>query len=95
MIGLCTRAGAVFATFTSGLTVLISLVVFIVDIVLFSILKTQLVDPPYQERKTAYGPAIWMTLVALVTSIASLASVAYTAFSVNRYPRKWKTEEEF
>jgi len=95
LIGLCTRAGAVFATFSSGLMTLVCLVVFIVDIILFSILKSEFSDPPYQQRKVTYGPALWMTLAALIASILSLASAAFTAFSTNRYPRKWKIEEEF
>jgi len=95
MIGLCSRVGATFATFTSGIMTLTVLVVFIVDMVLFSILKNQLVLAPYNERQTSYGPAIWMTLAALVASIITLISTSYTTFSHHRYPRKWENEQEY
>jgi len=95
MIALCSRVGATFGTFASGLMTLTVLVVFIVDMVLFSILKNQLVDPPYNDRQTFYGPAIWMTLAALVASIITLISTSYTTFSHHRYPRKWENEQEY
>jgi hypothetical protein len=95
LIGLCSRVGATFGTFTSGLMTLTVLVAFIVDMVLFSILKNQLVDPPYNDRQTFYGPAIWMTLAALVASIITLISTSYTTFSHHRYPRKWENEQEY
>ena len=74
---------------------LVVLVAFILDMVLFSILKTQLVDPPYDERRTSYGPAIWMTLAALIASIITFLSTSYTTFSHHRYPRKWENEQEY
>jgi len=95
MIALCSRVGATFGTFASGLMTLTVLVAFIVDMVLFSILKNQLVDPPYNDRQTFYGPAIWMTLAALVASIITLISTSYTTFSHHRYPRKWENEQEY
>lgn len=95
LIGLCSRAGAVFGTFASGLMTLLVMVAFIVDMVLFSILKARLVDPPYNDRQTSYGPAIWMTLAAFIASAITLASTAYTTFSHHRYPRKWENEQQY
>jgi len=95
MIGLCSRAGAVLGTFFSGLMALATVVVFIVDVVLFTILKSDFVQPPYDQRKTSLGPAIWMALVALLSSIVTVASASYTSFSHNRYPRKWENKEEY
>ncbi|CAG7847126.1 SubName: Full=Uncharacterized protein {ECO:0000313/EMBL:CCA75069.1} [Serendipita indica DSM 11827] len=94
-IGLCSRAGAVFSTFSAGLATLVTIVVFIVDVVLFSILKSQFHDSPYDGRHTSYGPAIWMVLAALIACLVSLASAAFTAVSLNRYPRKWANEQQY
>lgn len=95
MIGLCSRVGATFGTFTSSIMTLTVLVAFIVDMVLFSILKNQLVLPPYNERQTMYGAGMWLTLAALVSSIITLISTSYTTFSHHRYPRKWENEQEY
>jgi hypothetical protein len=95
MIGLCTRAGAVFATITAGLLTMLTIVAFIVDMVLFATLKSQLKEPPYDGRKTWYGPALWMTLAALVASLATLISTSVTAFAHNQYPRKWGREQKY
>jgi hypothetical protein len=66
-----------------------------VDMVLFSILKSDFIQPPYNERKTSFGPAIWITLGALLASIITLASAWYTSISRNRYPRKWENKEQY
>ncbi|PVG03376.1 hypothetical protein CPB86DRAFT_724129 [Serendipita vermifera] len=95
MIGLCTRAGAVFATITAGLLTLLTIVAFVVDMVLFATLKSQLIEPPYNDRKTWYGPALWITLAALIASAISLISTAVTAFTHNQYPRKWGREQKY
>jgi len=95
MIGLCSRVGAVLGTFSSGLLALTTIVVFIVDVVLFTILKGQFVQSPYDQRRTSLGPAIWMALGALLSSIITLASASYTSFSHNRYPRKWENKEDY
>lgn len=95
MIGLCSRAGAVLGTFFSALMAISMLVVFIVDVVLFSILKADFVQPPYDERSTSFGPAMWLALVSTLTSIVTVASAAYTSFSHYRYPRKWENQEKY
>lgn len=71
------------------------LVIFIIDVVLFSVLKRELVQAPYNDRHTSYGPAIWMTLAALIASLITVASVSFTAFSHGIYPRKWANEEMY
>jgi hypothetical protein len=95
MIGLCSRAGAVFGTIFSALMALTTIIVCVVDLVLFSILKSDFIQPPYNERKTSYGPALWLTMGALVACVITLASASYTSFSHNLYPRKWEHKEQY
>ena len=95
VIGLGTRKAAVMATLTSILNFLCVFIVFVVDIVLFSILKARFLDPPEQDRSTSYGPALWITLVAVVLAGVAVYSTAVTAFGRSRYPRKWQTEETY
>lgn len=92
---MCTRTGAVFGTFSAFLLSLTTLVAFVIDVVLFSILKGRFNDAPYDDRKTTYGPALWMTLVAVIASLVTLASAGVTAFSRSRYPRKWESEQVY
>lgn len=95
MTGLCSRSGAVFATISSALMTVVVVTVFIVDAVLFGVLKSNFVRAPYDSRKTSFGPALWIALAALFTSLTSLASATYTSLSHNRYPRKWVNEKEY
>jgi hypothetical protein len=94
-IALGTRKAAVMATLTSVLNFLCVFIAFIVDMVLFSILKARLLDPPEQERSASYGPALWITLVAVVVAGVAVYSTAITTFGRSRYPRKWQKEESY
>jgi len=95
VIGLGTRKAAVMATLTSITNFLCVFIAFFVDIVLFSILKKRFLDPPEQERSTSYGPALWITLVAVIIAGLAVYSTSITAFGRSRYPRKWQTEESY
>ena len=95
VIGLGTRKGAVMATLTAILNFLCVFIAFIVDIVLFSILRVRFLDPPEEDRSTSYGPALWITLFAVVITGVAVYSTAITAFGRSRYPRKWQTEETY
>jgi len=95
IIGLGTRKAAVMATLTSVLNFLCVFIAFVVDIVLFSILKARFLDPPEQERSTSYGPALWIALVSVVIAGVAVYSTAITAFGRSRYPRKWQREETY
>ena len=95
VIGLGTRKAAVMATLTSVLNFLCVFVAFVVDIVLFSILKARFLDPPEEDRSTSFGPALWITLVAVVVAGVAVYSTAITAFGRSRYPRKWQREETY
>src|SRR5258706_6821992 len=94
-IALGTRKAAVMATITSVLNFLCVFIAFIVDIVLFSILKARFLYPPEQERSTSYGPALWITLVSVVLAGVAVYSTAITTFGRSVYPRKWQKEESY
>jgi len=95
VIGLGTRKAAVMATLTSTINFLCVFIVFVVDVVLFSILKTRFLDAPEQGRSTSYGPALWITLASVIIAGVAVYSTSITAFGRSRYPRKWQTEETY
>ncbi|KAG8765165.1 hypothetical protein FRC15_007169 [Serendipita sp. 397] len=96
-IGLCSRTGAVFSTLVSLFLSILLLTIFIIDIVFFSILKSQFTDAPYERRRTEYGNALWIVLVALLAAVVCAGSSFWTAFvGRNRYPRrKWANRREY
>ncbi|KAG8817117.1 hypothetical protein FRC19_011614 [Serendipita sp. 401] len=96
-IGLCSRTGAVFSTLVSLFLSILLLTIFIIDIVFFSILKSQFTDAPYERRRTEYGNALWIVLVALLAAVICASSSFWTAFvGRNRYPRrKWANRREY
>lgn len=90
LFGLCGaayhRVGTIFMTLLSGLAALVTLVVFIIDMVLFGIVRNRYRD---ENIPAQYGNANWLTLGALVALLIGFCASACGSFG--RYRRSRAT----
>ncbi|KAG6836997.1 hypothetical protein H0H93_016457, partial [Arthromyces matolae] len=81
LFGLCGasyhRAGTVFMSLLAGLAMLVTLVAFIVDIALFTIIRDRIHDVGTSAQ---YGVATWLTLAALVSLLLGFCASACGVF---------------
>ncbi|KAI0305530.1 actin cortical patch SUR7/pH-response regulator pali [Multifurca ochricompacta] len=89
LFGLCGagyhRSGTVLMTLSSSLAVLITLVAFVLDMVLFSIVRHEFRKLGWSSQ---YGNAIWMTLGALVALALGFCTSACGIFGSYRRRRQ-------
>jgi len=88
LFGLCGasyhRVGTIIMTLLSGLAALVTLVIFVIDMVLFGIVRHK-----YREEGVAanYGNANWLTLGALVALLVGFCAAACGSFGRYRKSR--------
>ncbi|KAF8893402.1 actin cortical patch SUR7/pH-response regulator pali [Infundibulicybe gibba] len=80
------RVGTILMTLLSGLATIITLVIFIIDMVLFGIARNRFRD---QGVPAQYGNANWLTLGALVALLLGFCASACGVFG--RYRRRRET----
>jgi len=78
------RVGTILMTLLSGLAALITLVIFIIDMVLFGIVRHKYRD---ENIPAQYGNANWLTLGALVALLLGFCAAACGSFGRYRKPR--------
>jgi len=75
------RVGTVFMSLSSGLAMLLTLIVWVIDMVLFGIARNEFRDHGIPAQ---YGNGVWMTLAALAALLAGFCTSACGVFGSYR-----------
>lgn len=92
--GLCgsarySRIGTILMSITASIAVIVTLVAFIVDMILFEIIRSR-IRSDTEGNKAKLGNAIWMTLAALIALMLGTCTAACGSFG--RYRHRRRTE---
>lgn len=92
LFGLCgsvrySRIGTVVMSIIAGIAVIITLVAFIVDMILFEIIRSR-IRSDTDGNKAKLGNAIWLTLAALIALMLGTCTAACGSFGRYRHHRR-------